>query len=301
MNFGRRTPEAESRKIIDRALELGIRHFDTANAYNDGESERVLGRALEGRRCDVVIATKVGFGKVGGKMEGLSKNRVIWAIDESLERLGTDYVDLYYLHVPDRSTPIEETLEGVAEVLSKGRTKHWAVSNYSSWQVLEMIGLSKMLGIPPPIGNQLVYNLLVRQIEIEYLEFAKRYNLHTTVYNPLAGGLLSGRYTDVDKAPKGSRFDRNAMYRRRYFSEAMHTRAVAMGELAAKNDLSLIELAYGWLAARSKVDSILVGPAELDHLEVAAKAIDRVLPEALVKKVDELYIEHQGTDVRYAR
>ena len=158
MNFGRRTPEAESRKIIDRALELGIRHFDTANAYNDGESERVLGRALEGRRCDVVIATKVGFGKVGGKMEGLSKNRVIWAIDESLERLGTDYVDLYYLHVPDRSTPIEETLEGVAEVLSKGRTKHWAVSNYSSWQVLEMIVREIVITISPEQTKPLPVN-----------------------------------------------------------------------------------------------------------------------------------------------
>lgn len=146
MNFGKRTPEVEARRIIDRALERGVNHIDTANAYVDGESERIVGRALAGRRDVVYLATKVGLSRIGGetsglfriggRSEGLSRARILAACDESLSRLGTDVADLYYLHVPDRDTAIEESLSAMAELLRIGKIRGWAVSNYASWQVL---------------------------------------------------------------------------------------------------------------------------------------------------------------------
>ena len=140
MNFGKRTDESESKRIIDRAFELGVRHIDTANAYTDGNSERIVGKAIKSRRADVTLATKVGFGRMaGGKPEGLSRTRIFEAIDESLGRLGTDYVDIYYLHVPDHATPIEESLDALAELYEKKKIRSWGISNYGAWQALEMI------------------------------------------------------------------------------------------------------------------------------------------------------------------
>ena len=136
MNFGKRTPEAESKAILRRALELGIVHIDTANAYGEGISETIVGEALRGQRDKVTIATKCGFGRIAGKPEGLSRARIREAIDASLSRLGTDWVDVYYLHVPDHETPIDETLDGVAELLEQKKILGWGVSNYAAWQVL---------------------------------------------------------------------------------------------------------------------------------------------------------------------
>ena len=138
MNFGKRTDAAESGRIVARALERGLTFFDTANAYNEGESERILGQALKKVRESCIVATKVGFGRVNGKPEGLSRARILSAVDESLARLGTDYVDLYYLHAPDVTVPIEESVGAMQALLEAGKIRRWAVSNYASWQILEM-------------------------------------------------------------------------------------------------------------------------------------------------------------------
>ena len=175
MNFGKRTPAPEARRIVDRAIERGVRFFDTANVYGNGESERILGQALRGRRAEVGIATKVGIARVQGRPEGLSAARVERALEESLERLGTDFVDLFYLHAPDPATPIEETLEAMGRVLQAGKARHWGVSNFAAWQILELNTLCDARGLPRPAVSQVLYNLLVRQIELEYLPFTRRY------------------------------------------------------------------------------------------------------------------------------
>src|SRR5437868_2975832 len=168
MNFGKRTPPAVSIQIIARAEECGIVFLDTANAYNDGESERIVGRAIAGRREEFLVATKVGLARIDGKPEGLGGERVLRACDESLSRLGTEYIDVYYLHAPDPRTPIEQTLGAIATLLGAGKIRAWGVSNYASWQILEMFGHAERLGLPRPALSQVIYNLLVRQIEIEY-------------------------------------------------------------------------------------------------------------------------------------
>ncbi len=306
MNFGGRTPEPDAQRIVARALERGVRVFDVANVYGDGRAESVLGRSLGQDRARVLIATKVGLLRVpsngdrGKKAEGLAPERVLAALDESLTRLATDYVDLYYLHAPDPNVPLVETLDALKVLLAKGSIRAWGMSNYASWEIVEANQLADRLAMPRPRVSQVLYNLLVRQLEIEYFRFAERHPIHTTVYNPLAGGLLAGKH--ARGAPeKGTRFDKNRMYLERYWSDRFFDRVDAYASLAREAGLSLVELAYGWLATRSAVDSVLVGPGTLEHLDQALDAIARPLAPELVTRVDALHRAAEGTDARYAR
>jgi aryl-alcohol dehydrogenase-like predicted oxidoreductase len=301
MNFGGRTDAAEAARIVACALEHGLTFFDTANLYGDGESERVLGAALRGRRSQVGLATKAGLARVKGKPEGLSRAALSAAVDASLQRLGTDYVDLLYLHQPDAATPAEQTLEALAALLQAGKIRHGGVSNHAAWQLLELLGLAARAGLPPPATSQVLYNLLVRQLDVEYLPFRRRHAVHTSVYNPLAGGLLSGRYGPGASIPPGSRFAGNRFYQRRYWSETLLAQAARLEALAKAEGLGLLELAYAWLAQRDGVDSILVGPGSVAHLEAALSAVQRALPPTLLSRIDDAQRELLGTDATYAR
>jgi aryl-alcohol dehydrogenase-like predicted oxidoreductase len=301
MNFGKRTSAAESERIVRRALERGVRVFDTANVYNGGESERILGRALGRDRPEVLVATKVGLDRVGGKAEGLSRGAIGRAIDLSLERLATDRVDIYYLHAPDHRTPIEETLDAIGSVVRSGKARAWGVSNYASWQILEMNGLAAARSLAPPAISQVLYNALHRQIEIEYFAFARRFSLHTTVYNPLAGGLLAGTHRFEAEPARGSRFAENALYARRYWTRTMFERVEALRAVARDESLSLVQLAYAWICARQDVDSILVGPGTIEHLDDAVDAMSRALSKEALARVDELGRAWSGTDTDYVR
>jgi aryl-alcohol dehydrogenase-like predicted oxidoreductase len=300
MNFGKRTPASEAERIVARSFERGIRLFDTANVYNEGESERILGRALRGKRDACLIATKVGLFGIPARREGLSAPVVEKAIDDSLARLGTDHVDVYYLHAPDPKVPIEETLAAVKRLLDAGKTHAWGVSNYASWQILEMMHISDALGMPRPVVSQVIYNVLIRQIEIEYLKFTARYPLHTTIYNPLAGGLLAGKHAKGE-APQGSRFDKNRMYLRRYWTDRFFEYVDALASIAEKEGSSLVEVAYAWVAGRPGVDSILIGPGDVSQLDAAIDGTGKRLSEAASKKIDELSYAFAGTDATYAR
>lgn len=301
MNFGKRTNAAEAERIIHRALERGITLFDTANVYCDGESERILGRALRNRGTGVSIATKVGFGRVSGKLEGLAPERVRAALDESLARLGTDGVDLYYLHVPDPTTPVEASLEALGSLLESKKIGSFGISNYASWQALEILLACDAAKMPRPVISQQLYNMMIRQLDLEYFRFARKYSLHTTIYNPLAGGLLSGRYTSADKIEKGSRFDQNRLYQGRYWSPAMISFTGELARVAESENMSLVDFAYAWLASRSEVDSILIGPGSIDHLDQAIDAVSKLISPEATKRVDALYKDFQGTDASYAR
>ncbi len=300
MNFGRRTPEPEAARIVARALERGVRLLDTANAYGDGESERIVGRILKAlpasARDGVEVATKVGW----WKQEGLGPERVKASLDESLQRLGLDAVDLYYLHVPDARTAIEATLEGVAAVLEAGRARRFGVSNFASWQVLEVLHRCDAVGMPRPAASQQMYNLLIRQLDLEYLRFARKYEVHTTVYNPLAGGLLTGRQRTTETTP-GTRFHKNGLYQRRYLSEVFLDAAAEFEALAQQVGRSLVGLAYGWLAARDGVDSVLIGPGSLQHLDEALDALAAPLPPEVMTAVDTIHRRLVGSDASYAR
>ena len=302
MNFGARTPAADARVIMARALERGITHFDTANAYAEGESERLVGEAVRRHgSTGLTVATKLGIGTLRGPAEGLAPQVVSAALEASLRRLGLDRVDLCYLHKPDHGTPIAATLEALAEAQSRGRLTGWALSNYGAWRSQSALLAARTLGMSAPVTNQLLYNVLIRDLEHEYFDFARANALPTTVYNPLAGGLLAG--THVPGAPPpGSRFDKNPMYRRRYWSDRLFDVVTDLRALAEQAGQSLVELSYRWLSGAPGVDSIIVGPGTLPHLDAALDALERgpLTPE-VARSVDAVFLAYRGTDARYAR
>ncbi|MBL8918161.1 MAG: aldo/keto reductase [Myxococcaceae bacterium] len=295
MNFGRRTPEAEARRIVDRALDQGVTDLDTANVYADGESERIVGRAVGARRDRVRVTTKVG----AWRNEGLRADRVVASLDESLARLATDFVDVYLLHLPDPSTAFEATLEGVARVLESKKARAWGVSNFAAWQISELNHLCDACGVPRPAHSQVLYNVAVRQLELEYFAFTRRSPIETIVYNPLAGGLLAR--PPEEPTPKGARLEANALYRRRYGSETMRRFALRCDAIAKSAGLSLLQLSLAWVFEREGVDVVLLGPATEAHLAQALEASRVRLDPAVAQALDEAGRELTGTDASYAR
>ncbi len=307
MNFGGRTSKEEAVRIVHRALERGITFFDTANVYGDGASEAILGEALRDARVSrdqVGIATKVGLKRRSrGRPEGLSAAVVKGALDESLKHLGLEYVDVYYLHAPDPSTPLEETLDAVQGLIDSGKARAFGVSNFAAWQVGELNHLCDARGMSRPVMSQVLYNLLVRQIDLEYLAFARAHPIHTTVYNPLAGGLLARAVKPGDAIPAGSRFEKNKLYRGRYWSEALLQLASRYAALASGAGMSLCNMAYAWVASRreSGVSSVLAGPGMVEHLDAALEGTAITLSPDLLARIDQIHREFTGTDVSYAR
>jgi aryl-alcohol dehydrogenase-like predicted oxidoreductase len=297
MNFGGRTNERESLAIVRRALESGITLLDTANVYGDGASERIVAKAP----ADAKIATKVGLKRIKGKPEGLAPARIRAALQESLANLKRPFVDLYYLHAPDPNVPLGETIDALGELLREGLIKRWGMSNYASWEILEAATIAEKKGIPGPAASQVLYNLVIRQLDVEYFRFVERHPIHTTVYNALAGGLLSGRHRRDGEPEKGSRFDGNAMYRRRYWTDRMFALLDAYTEIAKSEGMDLVALAYAWLAQRKGIDSILVGPATVAQLDAALEGCKKSLSDASIQAIERVHQEAQGTDARYAR
>ncbi|MBI2395407.1 MAG: aldo/keto reductase [Deltaproteobacteria bacterium] len=303
MNFGKRTPEDEARRVMARASERDVRLFDTANVYGDGASERIVGRAVRELGLPVSIATKVGMMRLADSAgrEGLAPERMLRALDESLSRLGVAAIDLWYLHAPDDAVPIDETIDAVGRALAAGKIRAWGMSNYASWEVLEARVVASRLGVAPPRVSQLLYNLLVRQLDVEWFEFARRHGVHTTVFNALAGGLLAGRHRRGEKPAKGSRFDGNKLYLDRYWSDRNFALVEAYAAIAARAGMPLADLAHAWVASAAGVDSILVGPGSLAHLDAALDACARALSPELRAEIDRLNVSATGTNARYAR
>jgi aryl-alcohol dehydrogenase-like predicted oxidoreductase len=301
MNFGKRTPADESERIVRRALERGITIFDTANSYNEGASESILGKALGKDRTRVILSTKAGLGTVPGRREGLSPAAMQRALDASLERLGVASVDVYYLHVPDRGTPIDASVEAMKGLVDSGRVAAWGACNYASWELLEMNGLADRIGLARPVITQLLYNPIHRQLDVEYFAFARRHPIHTSAYNVLAGGLLAREHRFDGPPAQGSRFDHNGMYQRRFWTRTMFDRAAQVRAVASKHGLSSVDFSYAWLAAQPGVDSILVGPASVAHLDQALDAVALTLPKEAIVAMDELAREWTGSDTNYVR
>ena len=301
MNFGRRTAQDESERIVRRALERGITLFDTANSYNEGASESILGKALGKDRARVVLTTKVGLGTALPKREGLTPAAMRSALEGSLGRLGVSSVDVYYLHVPDRSTPISDSVGAMKELVDSGRVQSWGVCNYSSWEILEMNAIADRIGLAKPVMTQLLYSPVHRQLDVEYFAFARRYPIHTSVYNVLAGGLLARDHKHDAEPAKGSRFDKNAMYQRRFWTTTMFERTAQVRAVAQAHGLSPVDFCYAWLATRPGIDSILVGPATVAQLDQAIDAVALTLPPEALSAMDALALEWAGSDTNYVR
>ena len=196
MTFGDTADEATAGRMVEEALAAGITTIDTANAYVGGATEEMLARLLKDRREDIVLASKAGMPHADhGQHAPLSPQGLRRSVEGSLRRLGVDSIDLFYLHQPDRATPLRDTLATVAELAAEGKIGALGVSNFAAWQIADVIHTAREVGAPRPVVAQQLYNLVARRVEEEYLEFAATHGVHTMVYNPLGGGLLTGRHS----------------------------------------------------------------------------------------------------------
>jgi len=302
MTFGKPADQTAAKRMVDISIDAGINFFDTANAYQHGRSEEMLGEALHGRRSKYVVATKV-FARMGDAPDdrGLSKAAIFKAIDASLKRLRTDYVDLYYLHQPDYNVPIDESLEALDSLVTAGKVRFPATSNYSSWQVTEMLWLAEKHRWAPPAISQSMYNLLARGLDQEFLPMAKRLGVAVIAYNPLAGGLLTGKH-DPSHIAEGTRFDNNKMYQDRYW-RAEDFEAVAELKTAAEEaGRSMVSLALGWMLHHSPIDSIILGASREEQLvENLKAAAEGPLPSDALAACDRVWAKLRGPAPSYNR
>lgn len=303
MTFGSQTDQATASQMIDRCLDASVNFLDTANMYNLGRAEEILGQALQGRRNRVVLASKVRH-KMGEAPDdaGLSKPAIHKAIEASLRRLRTDYLDIYYLHQPDHDVPIEESLAAMDELVRAGKVRYPAVSNYAAWQVCEIHWLAEEKGYRPPYVSQPMYNLLARGIEEEYLPFCKKFGVSVIAYNPLAGGLLSGKHSR-DRGPlEGTRFDGNKLYLDRYWHPDYFAAVDELKTVAREAGRTLVELSLAWVLSRPQVDSVILGASRLDQLEENLKACEGArLEDSTLARCDEIWKRLRGVTPKYNR
>jgi len=302
MTFGGQTDEPTARRMVDLCMDRGINFFDTANAYTKGQSEIVLGNVLKGRRDKVILASKVGMANgFPADATPLSRKSILANIDASLERLQTDYLDLYYMHLPDYKAPIEETLAAFDEVVRAGKVRYPATSNFAAWQVLEAIDISCKSGYKPPYVSQPMLNLLARGIEQEYIPFCQKYGVSMIVYNPLAGGMLTGKQ-HRDRPIAGTRFDNNQMYLDRYWHPAYFDAVDEIQAISGKAGRSAIDLSFNWLLYHTPADVVLIGASKLDQLEQNLDVFDRgpLAPET-VAAFDQVWQNLRGITPKYNR
>jgi aryl-alcohol dehydrogenase-like predicted oxidoreductase len=302
MMFGGQTSEADSLEIMDYAFEHGINFFDTANVYNQGESEKIVGKGLKGRRDKIILATKVR-GQMGDNPNdaGLSRRNILAAVDASLNRLNTDYIDIYYMHAPDYETAIEESLEAMSGLVKSGKIRYIGVSNYAAWQIADILSICDKRNYIAPMITQNVYNPITRGIETELVPFLKAHDMGMAIYNPIAGGLLAGKHKPGRPA-ENTRFANNEAYFNRYWSDENFAAVDKLTRIAEESGLSILELAMKWCAAQASVTSIISGVSRMAQIEqnIASLEGDPLDSETL-SKCDEVWHSLAGTRFGYNR
>ncbi len=298
MNFGEPTDEKDSIAIIDRALDAGINFVDTANVYNGGESERIVGKALKagGKRDQIVLATKV-YNQTGPgpNDRGVSRYHILKACEDSLRRLQTDHIDLYQLHRPVLSVPQDETLRALDDLVQSGKVVYIGTSTFPAWSIMEGLAISEKYNLARYVSEQPPYNLVDRRVENELIPLAQKYGLAVLPWSPLAGGILAGRYATQTSVPEGSRRSRWG----EAFDERITQRAVEVaqkvGEMAAERGLTSAQLALLWVKDQPGVTAPIIGPRTMDHLNSFLPLLDMQLKPEDQEQLDQLV--HPGNAV----
>ena len=290
-NLANPTPEDEAKVMLNRAIEAGINLIDTSNSYAQGESERIIGRALQenGRRHDVLIATKVHYPTgPGPNARGNGRFHLIQACEDSLRRLQTDHIDLYQLHRPDFEVPIEETLSALTDLVRQGKIRYIGSSTAPAWKVMEAIMVSEIRGYVRFISEQPPYNLLDRRIENELVPLCQAHGLGLLPWSPLAMGILAGRYADAAAYPKKSR----ARLRGGIYAERVTARGIAVGnefvKLAQDVGISAAQLSVLWVKDQPGITAPLIGPRTLEQLEHFLPVLEMTLDDSVREACDEL-------------
>jgi len=307
MTFGLQTDEETAFAILDRAAEGGIDFLDSSDAYplggdlsTRGVTEDILGRWLHGKRDRFIVATKC-FAPTGPAPfdAGNSRKHIMSAVDASLRRLQTDYIDLYQLHGYDRSTPIDETLSALDDLVHQGKVRYTGCSNFLTYQLVRAIGRSETLGLARLDSVQPRYNLLFRQIEREMLPFCAEEGVGVIPYNPIAGGLLSGKHSRSGPPPEGSRFTlgtAGGMYQQRYWHDREFGTVDELGQLAKQAGVPLVTLANAWVLANPAITAPIIGASRPDQLDESLAAADYVLDADLKRQLDELTHDYRMGD-----
>jgi aryl-alcohol dehydrogenase-like predicted oxidoreductase len=289
-NFGQRTDLETSRKVIYKAIDLGITLFDTADIYADmGGSETVLGEVLGSRRHDIVLATK--FSKPmshDGTKQGASRRYIMSAVEASLKRLKTDYIDLYQQHDYDPLTPIDETLRALDDLIRQGKVRYIGNSNFPAWRIAEAEHVARAMNVSHYVSCQDEYSLVVRDIEKDLLPCAQEYNLGLLPFFPLASGLLTGKYKRGEAAPDDSRFGKVPRLRDRYITPRNETIVEELQAFAQARGHTMLELAFSWLAARPQVASVIAGATRVEQVEQNVKAIGWTLSAEEIAEIDRM-------------
>jgi aryl-alcohol dehydrogenase-like predicted oxidoreductase len=295
MNFGRSCDAAEAQRIVGEFLDAGGTLIDTADVYNRGSSEELVGKAISIRRDEVVLATKAGGPTAPiPNHGGLSRAHLTRALDGSLHRLQTDHIDLYQCHLPDPSTPIEETLATLDGFVSIGKVRYIGCSNFTVAQIVEAQWAAERLTTSRFVGLQAHYSLVAREIEAEILPACARHGLGVLAYSPLANGLLAGRYRRGESADPGSRLDQWLRYEhpaagrwaRATTTERNFAIADAVADVAAQLGTTSAAVAIAWLSRRPRVSSVILGPRNVEQLRSNLDGIDLVLPDTCNDALD---------------
>jgi aryl-alcohol dehydrogenase-like predicted oxidoreductase len=295
MAFGGDADEATAAQIYRAARDKGVNHVDTADVYNDGRSEEIVGRLIAGERDEIVLASKayfpVGVGgrqpPYGANARGTSRYHLVRACEASLRRLATDRIDLYYLHRFDDATDLGETLRAVDDLVRAGKILYPACSNFAAWQIAQALGLAALRNFAPLACVQPMYNLVKRQVEVEILPMAQTLGVAVIPYSPTGGGLLTGKY-GTNRAPDAGRVRDNKMYQTRYANPGYYETAERFTQLANELGHHPATLAVAWVASHPGVTSVLVGGRNLEQLAPTLAAVDLVLDDATRAKISAL-------------
>jgi len=303
--FGKQTDEQEAHRMLDRAVEAGINFIDTADVYppgaEAGAAETITGRWLSGKRAEIVVATK-GGGPMGPAAwnAGNSRKHLLDAIDASLRRLNTDYVDLYQLHMDDPLTPIDEAVGAMDTIVRSGRARYIGVLNFLAYRLARALGRQDTLRLTRFVSAQPRYNLLFREVERDLFPLVQEEGLAVIPYNPLAGGLLTGKY-DHDDTPETGRFSAELggfgrAYQARYWHEREFETVARVQEIAKQHRTPSATLSVAWLLANPTITSVILGASRVEHLTDTLAAADYELDSASKTKLDEISIEFRKGD-----
>ena len=289
-NFGMRLDLEQTRAVVDRAFDLGITLFDTADMYGGrGGSETQLGKILGHRRKDIVLASKFGMAMSDdGTKIGASRRYIMSAVEDSLRRLKTDWIDLYQLHQPDPLTPLDETMQALDDLVTQGKIRYIGCSNLPSWQVVESQWISKSMGLNRFVSCQDEYNILNRNVEAELIPAMQKYGCGLLPYFPLASGLLTGKYKRTEM-PEGARLtDMPTFANRIYLTDENFDIVDNLNKFARKTGHSILELAFGWMASRPTTASIIAGATKPEQIDANVAAVNWVLSQSEIDEVNKI-------------
>jgi aryl-alcohol dehydrogenase-like predicted oxidoreductase len=289
-NFGMRIDEEQTKAVVDRALDEGITFFDTADIYGGrGRSEEWLGKALGTRRRDVIIGTKFGMAMGDGPYQrGTSRRYAIACCEDSLRRLGTDYIDLYQVHMPDPSTPEEETLEALDSLVRAGKVRYLGHSNYSGWQLADAAAIAREHHLASYISAQNQYNLLDRAIERELIPACRHFGVGILPYFPLASGFLTGKYKRGAEISKDTRFGAMKRLADQVLNDANYETLEKLDNFAHNREHGLLDLAVSWLAAHEEVSSVICGATKPEQVSENVAALKWKMTEDELKEINSL-------------